>query len=346
MARTREEIVSEMMASMPDTYDKTEGSPFFETQMPAAIQLEQMEQREDKILANAFFETADDEHKELIAKDRANIERKAAVASTGNVLIKGTPGKEVPKGIKVASDVVVFTVKESKIIPESGEIYTEVECDVAGTVGNVPVGAIKDFPVTVSGLHSVTNDKAFDNGYEKEPMSDFSKRYYDKIRNPVISGNEAQYRQWALEVPGVGDAKVKGRSPSRGSVTITIIDASKTAADSALCEKVFSYIEERRMLGADVHVVSAEEVPIAVSLTITNGDHTKEYVELIREKLTKWLAEQAFQSDYISYAMINREILTVQGIIDIDKLLVNGKVGNVQIGYGQVAVAGEVQVEM
>ena len=108
MARTREEIVSEMMASMPDTYDKTEGSPFFETQMPTAIQLEQMEQREDQILANAFYDTADDEHKELIAKDRANIERKAAVPSSGMVLISGTEGAPVTKGIRVASDTVTL----------------------------------------------------------------------------------------------------------------------------------------------------------------------------------------------------------------------------------------------
>ena len=47
MARSRDEIVAEMLDSMPETYDKTLGSPFYETQMPTAIQLEQQEQRED-----------------------------------------------------------------------------------------------------------------------------------------------------------------------------------------------------------------------------------------------------------------------------------------------------------
>ena len=77
MARTRDEIVAEMLETMPETYDKTVGSPFYETQMPTAIQIESMEIQQDEILNNAFFETADNEHKEIIAKDRANIERKA-----------------------------------------------------------------------------------------------------------------------------------------------------------------------------------------------------------------------------------------------------------------------------
>ena len=138
MARSRDEIVAEMLDSMPETYDKTLGSPFYETQMPTAIQLEQQEQREDTILKNAFYDTADDEHKELIAGDRANIKRKAAVASTGLVKITGTEGAAVTAGIKVASDTVTFTVTETKLIPESGTVHVTVECDTPGTSGNIP----------------------------------------------------------------------------------------------------------------------------------------------------------------------------------------------------------------
>lgn len=345
MARSRDEIVEEMLGSMPETYDKTEGSPFYETQMPTAIQLEQMEQREDQILANAFFDTADEAHKELIAKDRANIERKVAVASSGMVLITGTEGAAVTTGIKVASDTVTFTVKETAVIPSSGLVRVKVECDTAGTAGNIPVGAIKDFPITISGLNTVTNEEPFTNGYAQETIEDMGARYKDKIQNPATSGNAAHYKQWAKEVPGVGDAKVFGRTPTRGSVTVVIIDAQKTAATEELCTEVFEYIEGKRPVGADVYVNPAEELKIRLSMKLTVSDRQKDYAEQINDALKKWLADQAFQTTYISYAHIGDMILSVDGVIDYEDLTVNGGTANIQVADTQVAVAGGVTIE-
>lgn len=345
MARTRDEIVAEMLASMPDTYDKTAGSPFYETQMPTAIELENMEKREDEILDNAFFESADDEHKEIIAKDRANIERKAAVPSSGIVKITGTPGAVITKGDKVASDTVTFTVLETKTVTEEGCVSVNVECDTAGTAGNIPVGAIKEFPITISGLNAVTNETPFENGYERESIEAMSERYYDKIRSPATSGNVAHYKQWAKEVAGVGDARVFGRTPSRGSVTVVIIDADKTAATDELCTEVAEYIETQRPVGADVYVQSAEEVAIAPSLKITTSDSSKDYATLIHDALAIWLKTQAFQSTYISYAKIGDQILSVDGILDYEDLTVNGSKANIPVGDMQVAVAGGVTIE-
>lgn len=345
MARTRDEIVAEMLASMPDTYDKTAGSPFYETQMPTAIELENMERREDEILDNAFFETADDAHKEIIAKDRANIERKAAVPSSGIVKITGTEGAAVTTGIKVASDTVTFTVKETAVIPSAGSVRVKVECDTAGTAGNIPVGAIKDFPITISGLNTVTNEEAFVNGYAQETIEEMGARYKDKIQNPATSGNTAHYKQWAKEVPGVGDARVFGRTPTRGSVTVVIIDAQKRAAPEELCTDVFEYIEKNRPVGADVYVNPAEEVEIILSLKLVTSDPQKDYTELINTALQGWLADLAFQTTYISYARVGDMILSVEGVIDYENLKLNGGTANIPVSDTQVAIAGGVTIE-
>ena len=345
MARTRDEIVAEMLETMPETYDKTVGSPFYETQMPTAIQIESMEIQQDEILNNAFFETADDEHKEIIAKDRANIERKAAVASTGVVVITGTPGASISVGDKVASDTCVFSVTESKTLPESGTMEVGVQCDIEGVAGNVPVGAIKDFPVTLSGLNTVTNPKAIENGYDKESVEDFAARYYEKIRDPATSGNQKQYKQWAKEVEGVGDAVILPRTPSRGSVTVVIINAEKKKASDELCTKVFDYIEERRPIGADVYVESAKEVPLNIRLSITTVEEAKDYAQAIKDELAKWLKTQAFAVEYISYAKIGDHILSVPGILDYSDLFVNDVKANIPIANTSVAVMGGVTIE-
>ena len=60
------------------------------------------------------------------------------------------------------SDYITFTVSETKTIPEGGTVDVKITADIAGTDGNLPIGAIKTFPVTLSGLISVTNQTASD----------------------------------------------------------------------------------------------------------------------------------------------------------------------------------------
>ena len=139
------------MSNLPNTYDKSVGGHFWNIQMPLAIELEGVNATNENTLNNAFFETADLEHKKKIARDRAQIEMKAATYAHGIVKITGEVGATVAKGILVASDNLTFTVEEEKQIESSGMIEVEVQCTTVGEVGNIPVGAIKNFPVTING---------------------------------------------------------------------------------------------------------------------------------------------------------------------------------------------------
>lgn len=342
MARSKKEIAAAMMATLPDTYDKSEGSVTYDLVTPAAVELEKREATDESILANAFFATADEEHKLTIAQERANIERKPATYATGTVKITGTPGAVVAVGDAVASDTLVFSITQTATIPAEGYVNVTARCNTAGTGGNVPVGAIKDFPMTLDGLDSVTNETAFEGGYEQEDMEDLEARYYEKVQDPPTSGNDAHYRQWAKEVAGVGGVKVKARYPSRGSVTCVIIDANKRAASQSLCTACLEHIEEMRPIGADVYVVPATEKTISVSATVTAIGSVTAAIE---ENLTEWLKEQAFETAYISYAKIGEQILNTEGVIDYENLLVNGAVGNVAIASDEVAVLGGVTIE-
>lgn len=342
MARSKEEIAKTMMQNLPDTYDRSEGSVTWDLVTPAAIELADREETDETILKNAFYDTADEEHKLMIAHDRANIERKAATYATGVLKITGEPGATVAVGDTAASDNLLFTITEAATIPASGTVEVSARCQTPGSGGNVPVGAVKEFPVTLEGLNTVTNEAPFEGGYEQESMDDLSVRYNEKVKDPATSGNPAHYRQWAKEVPGVGGVMIKPRHPSRGSVTVVIIDANKRAASQTLCNECLEHIEENRPIGADVYVVPASEKIIDVSVTVTaTGDVT----QAITDNLTEFLKEQAFESGYVSYAKIGEQILNTAGVIDYENLLVNGAVANVPTAPDEVAVLGGVVVE-
>lgn len=329
---------------MPNTYDKYVGGHFWNIQMPLAIELERINATNENTLNNAFFETSDLEHKKKIARDRAQIEMKAATYAHGIVKITGEVGATVEKGILVASDNLTFTAQEEKSIDSAGSVEVEVQCTVAGEIGNIPVGAIKTFPVTINGVFTVTNEHAFTNGYAEESLEDFSARYYNKIQTPATSGNVYHYKNWALEVAGVGGVRVNKRTPSRGSVTLTIIDANKHPADGGLVQEVKKHVEEEMPCLVDLYVNAAQEVKINISVQIITQLKESDFKQLITAKIEEYLRELAFSRDVVnvSYARIGERILDIEGIEDYTNLTVNGGTSNISIEYNSVATIGEV----
>lgn len=340
----RNDIQDRMMSNMPNTYDKSVGGHFWNIQMPLAIELEGINVTNENTLNNAFFETADLEHKKKIARDRAQIEMKAATYAHGIVKITGEVGAKVAKGILVASDNLTFTVEEEKNIGSDGTVEVEVTCTTSGEIGNIPTGAIKTFPVTIDRLFTVTNEQAFSNGYAEESLEDFSARYYNKIRTPATSGNVYHYQNWALEVSGVGGVRVNKRTPKRGSVTLTIIDANKQPADEELVQAVQEHVEEEMPCLVDLYVNAAQEVKVDVSVKIVTQLKENDFKNLITQKIDEYLRELAFSRDVasVSYARIGERILDIEGIEDYTDLTVNGGTSNIAIEYNSVATMGEV----
>lgn len=339
MSRTSEEIVAEMMNNLPEQMNRTAGTVVYDLQKPAAIELAVLEGKQDTILDNAFFATADDEHKEQIAADRAGITRKAADYATGYVTITGTPETEVPVGTLVSSDYLEFETMEEATVGSGGSVTVPVQCTESGSEGNVPAGAIYEFSVTIEGLNTVTNEAALSGGYDIESIESFSERYYAKIKNPGYSGNPGHYEMWALEVDGVGAAKCLPRTPSVGSVTTLITDRNGRAADADLIQSVWEYIETQRPCPATSIVAAPTEKTVTVSATLSVSRGTPaDYVSLVSSAIEAYIKTIPFKGTgrRISYAQISEAILSVDGITDCDDLLINGSAASLEIGETEV----------
>lgn len=348
---TREDIRDNMLAQISNEYDKSEGSFFYDVIKALAVELEDTYREQGKILDQGFVETAAGEYLDKKVLEQG-IYRKLPEKATTTVSIKGSEGAVIEEGMLVASDVVNFVVKEGTIIDASGEVSVLVECEREGTIGNVPTGAIKHLPVTILGISSVTNPMAATGGYDGETDEELRKRYYDRVRTPATSGNRNHYRNWALEITGVGDVRVFPLWNSNGTVKVVLIDSEKTGAEQELIDKVHSYIEENRPIGVTLTTISALEVPIniEVDLTIDINNYTLEQVKSnIESKTTDYLKEIAFVESYVSHARIGSIILQSQGVLDYRGLIVNGKTGsdldpNIKIEDEEVAVLGVITI--
>lgn len=345
MGNTKDEIQARLLSNVSDEYDKTEGSFFYDALKPIAIEMEPKYTEIDNAPGDFFVVNATGANLDNRVAEQGLI-RKPATKATTTVTVTGSQGAAINAGDKVSSDTANFIFLETKVIGETGQEAVSVECETAGSVGNVPIGAIKYFPITLPGLTAVTNSTAVTNGYDGEADEDLRARYFAKVKTPATSGNVYHYRNWALEVTGIGDARVDPLWNGNGTVKVIIINSNKQAADAQLIADTAAYIEEHRPIGATVTVISAANLAINIAATlILASGYTLEQARLsIEAKVTDYLKGIAFVSNIVSYTIIGSLILQADGVTDYTDYTLNLGTDNIAVGDEQVAVLGVVTV--
>ena len=345
MDSTEQKLIENMLGNIDGNYDRSEGTFFYDVIAPAAIEMAKLYREADSILDKGFADTASAKDLDRIVS-QFGINRKKATKSTGYVTVTGLNGSKIFSGEKVACDNVSFTFLENKTI-ENNTAEVLVECCTYGSDGNVPAGSLKYFPKTLKGLQSVTNKEAFTNGYDEETDDELRERYYIKVRTPATSGNVYHYKQWCLEVTGVGGCRIFPLWNGNGTVKCVIMNSNKKAADKKLIESVKDHIEKNRPIGADVTVTSVVEktINVKVKLSIENGYSLDFIKEKVKKQLEDYFEGTALKNDYISYAKIGAIILDCQGVEDYSRLLLNDGTENISINEEEVCVLGGIEFE-
>lgn len=341
----QEQILSRLLSKVSDEFDKSVGSFFYDIDMPVSEELADISERVEAVLKNGFASTATGVFLENKVAEQGLV-RKPATSSVVNVTVTGMPGSSISAGDKVASDTLVFTVTETATIDESENVTVNAVCDTPGKIGNVPISAINRFPVTLSGLVSVTNTVPATDGFDEESDDELRKRYFEKVSLPATSGSKYHYVMWAKEISGVGDAKCLPLWNGNGTVKVIIINSDKGTASEELISEVTQHIEENRPIGAEVTVESAAPlvIDVSVSVVFTNAENSEITKKNIADSITAYLQKNAFSSTYISYARIGGCILNSEGVADYSNLLINNGTENVQIKETEVPVLGVVTV--
>lgn len=342
--QTYEAIMKRLLSNVPDALDKREGSFIWDALSPAALELAQLYMQLDLVLQWGFAQTTYGQYLDYRAEEHG-LTRKPATKATGQVIITGASGTVVPAGSLFATEAgVQFQTVADATIGETGTATADIEAVEAGSSGNVPAGAITQIPVSIAGVTAVTNPTATSRGTDEESDVDLLARLLERVRNPATSGNAAHYKQWALEVSGVGDAKVLPLWNGPGTVKVVIIDSNKQPASSELVTAVANHIEEVRPIGATVTVESATglEIDISATVTLATGAVLTEVQTSFEVALTAYLQQIAFRQNYVSYAQVGSLLLDTPGVLDYSGLTLNGGTGNVSIGDTEVAILGTV----
>ncbi|MEF2967473.1 baseplate J/gp47 family protein [Paenibacillus sp. M1] len=344
--QTKEAILERMRQASPEGIDTRQGSVTYDLLSPAAIELAHAYIALDQVLKFGF--AGPEQPSEFLDLRAAEfgVTRRPSVKASGEVVFTGDDGTVIPVGTSVCTDEeepIVFVTTEAGIINQR-TAKLKAEAVTGGIRGNVDAGRIKLMMGNLSGVISVTNPQEFANGAETESDESLLGRYFDRVRRPATSGNAWHYRQWALEVPGVGDVKVFPTWKGGGTVKLSILSEDKQEPDDEIIEEVAKAVGERRPLGAEVTVSKAKgvEINVSASLTLVPGADLEEIKTLFRTNLKEFLAGIAFKTKIVSFIRIFGLLLDIEQVADFSDLQINGVGGNLEMEDEEVAIAGTV----
>ena len=346
---TANEILTDLLAAMPDSYQKTVGYPTHDLLAAAALRMQGTDEEVAAMRAALDPENLAGGDLDRYVFPRAGLERRQATFATGVLTVTGT-GTVQQGALFESGGGIQFAASETVQITGEGQV--PVTCRVDGAAGNLPAHSITQMPVTLQGISACDNPEPTTGGYDEEDDAAYYARYLLKIRTPATSGNIYHYQSWALEVSGVGAVQVFPLARGPGTVDIVLIDSTGQPAPPDLVQQVQDYIDPggtgegygQAPIGAQCLVEAATGTEIALSATVFKLDTAEQETVTtgIKAAVGAYLAEIAFQQDYVSLARITERILAVEGVRDLESLTLNGGTDNVHLDERACAVLGEV----
>ncbi|EPR12505.1 baseplate J/gp47 family protein [Ruminiclostridium papyrosolvens] len=341
---TAESIKSDLIGRLSTDIQVNEGSYTNDMISAVAYEIWKVYQSLDALIPIAFVDSTSGEYIDKRCSEYGII-RKAGTSAKAKLNFTGTDGTLIPAGtVFLTADGLQFETDETVTITAGVATVNTTAVEI-GEGYNVDVGTITQKLISLSGLSTVTNEKAT-GGTDPETDTALVKRLNDYLQSPATSGNVAHYKQWALSVNGVGAVKVHPLWDGPGTVKVLIVDNEKKPVDLTILNNCAEYIESNRPIGATVTVESAQELSVNITATIIIDSSTT--LDIVKAEfeanLKVYLKDLSFEKYTIVYNRIVYMLLDISGVTDYTSLTINGGTANITIAENQVPVLQNVEV--
>lgn len=276
------------------------------------------------------------------------ITRKPGQKAHATLTVTGTDGVEVPKGkvFLASDDDALEYISTAAAVISSGTAVVPVEAVEIGETYNVDAREITRQFQNLYGIKDVSNVSAATGGVDEESDTALVTRYYQYLQQMPTSGNVYDYMSKALEVTGVGAAKVFPLWNGNGTVKVLIVDEKYHPVTAEIVTACQHYLVSKMPIGAQITVRSAENLAINVTAAVTiDRTTTAEKVqEDFKNAVAEYMADIAFSYYKIVYNRIAGMLMDIDGVTDYSSLTLNGGTANVTVGGEQVPELGTVAV--
>ena len=280
--------------------------------------------------------------------------RKLATLATGSADLTGIGGTVVPQATQLASSgsgneaTYETTAAITLSTPDGTPTPAPIRALDPGSAGNLPTDAplwVVNAPPGVD-TNAIVGATPLEGGTDEETDDELRARVLARIRQPPMGGDETDYEQWALAVPGVTRAWA-AQEMGIGTVTIRFmmddlranLGGFPTAFD---IQQVSNYLATVRPVTAkDYFVVAPIPRRVDVYIQNLNPDSTSMRAA-IQVSLQQMLIERAAPGQTIYAAWKYQAIMNTAGVESFD---LRYSTDDTMPSPGHMAVLGDIYYE-
>lgn len=309
---SEDEIHKKMLDNLPEDIDKSEGGFPWDLTRPTAIEISELREYVlAEVLKSLFPSTCEESYLLDLHGSSSGITRRESVNATGYVTVTAAAGTVIPLGYIFSTEAdedgntVSFVTTEEITVDSSGTASVPVEAEEGGTEGNVLPNTVvlqvgDEAGNILDEITSVTNPERMSGGIDEEDDDDYRERIVEYSQSRDIShvGNTADYKRWALSVPGIGSVTVIPAEDESATVTLILTDQDGNPANKSLRDAVYNYImapdnPDDRLVplgGVKLVIKEPEAATVDLSLTVYLDGITKEQAKTaIETGITEYL---------------------------------------------------------
>jgi uncharacterized phage protein gp47/JayE len=363
---SEEEIHEKMLSNLPEDIDKSEGGFPWDFTRPTAIEIAELKEYVlVEVLKSLSPVTCEESYLLDYHADGRGLVRRESVNATGYVTVTAKAGLVIPLGYGFSTEAddegntIDFVTTEEVTVDSLGNAKIPIEAAEGGSASNVGVNTIVLHAGDETGelldeIISVTNEEAVTGGLDEEDDDTLRERIveYDRSHDISYVGNVADYKRWALSVPGVGAVTVIPAKDDSGTIKIILMDQNGVPASKQIQDAVYDYImrpdsESDRLAppNAVLEITAPETVVVNISAVVylreaEIGDVQND----LKAALQSYLLNVSSNDSAVRISAINSIIGSVSGIYDYDSVQINGVSKNVDLESGQMPVLGTVTI--
>lgn len=360
---TYQNLLKAMLALVPDTFDKREGS-FIQTALgPAAYALEDFYITLNNVQGMGFIQTAVGPSLEMLAA-LGGISRYPASPAVR----LGVFNTAVPIGARFSTingaDSINFSVTAAT--GQAGQYRLTAE--TPGLVGNQYTGPI--LPITfIEGLTSAELTDILIPGDDEETDDSLRARLVTALNQRAFGGNIAAYRENILAIDGVGAVQIYPTWNGGGTVKCSVLGSDLLPASAVLVETVQNAIDPPpnaglglglAPIGAKVTISAPESVTVNVSagVTLAAGYSLDQVKPLVETAVGEYLTEirrgwgtpvnetEVLYASQVYLSRVLAAVVGVTGVVNATDVELNGAAQDLELtetgALQQVPVLGTV----
>lgn len=341
--KTYDELLAEFLRAFPEEVDTRVGSLAYIVASVSAMKLRDVYEELETLSLDAFGITASGINLESLASWQG-LERRGKTKAV--VKITGGEGLVVGDTVKAGELEYLITMQEDG--------YLLAECTTEGTIGNSYAGEV--VPVNKPGIEEkaiITGIVAL--GEEEEDDESLRKRYLERVKCPICTGNMSYYREVIDSITGVGGRKVTPSADGLGVVKVVITDSEYEPAGEDLIKYVKEQLDPEETsgqgcgmvpVGHSVQVETVEKVNVDIVVESWGSAAGAYYDRFLRSYLPRvfqeinktWdgqekivLRDRVIEDAYFKYGATDVNVISINGNTNRITLEPNQILGDVTI---------------